>query len=228
MEVIIAILVIVFVVALVAAVSKSMAPKPEIPRKENPSPPAKQEQKHQLRKLLKGLPSSFVVLDFETTGLYAGHDQIIEVGAVKFNIDDPENIKAFGCLIKPKGRRITKSITEITGITPEMVKQNGQDHDAVISELHQFIGGLTVVAYNAPFDMRFLKCSYDKLGFPMPNQVICALERARESFPDLENHKLATVAESLGIDSSGAHRAIDDCMMTLKVLLHASHNEQVA
>ena len=66
------------------------------------------------------LDNTYVVFDVETTGFNAGGgDQIIEVGAVK--LFNGEIIDTFSELINP-GRPLEKRITELTGITDEMLK----------------------------------------------------------------------------------------------------------
>ena len=60
----------------------------------------------------------FVAFDLETTGFMPGVDQIIEIGAVKFDGINP--VDSFCTLINPR-IPIPKSSSELTGITDEMV-----------------------------------------------------------------------------------------------------------
>ncbi len=62
---------------------------------------------------------AFVVLDFETTGLDAQTDRIIEIGTACFRGGQLESSKFW--LVHP-GMPIPPESTEITGITDEMVK----------------------------------------------------------------------------------------------------------
>ena len=62
----------------------------------------------------------YVLLDFETTGLNAADEEIIEVGALKM-----EGLKVVGTferLTKPS-KQIPSAIVELTGITNEMVAE---------------------------------------------------------------------------------------------------------
>ena len=60
----------------------------------------------------------FVALDLETTGARAGTSKITEVGAVR--IEGFREVRHFGTLVNPQ-RPIPPMITQITGITQEMV-----------------------------------------------------------------------------------------------------------
>ena len=63
-------------------------------------------------------PSSYVVVDLETTGLYPSQDRILEIGAVK--VLDGEVADTF-CMFADPQMKIPEKIRELTGITQEMV-----------------------------------------------------------------------------------------------------------
>ena len=73
--------------------------------------------------------NEYVVLDLEMTGLSAKTDQIIEIGAVK--IKDNQVVDTMDCLVNPRCKIPTR-ISELTGITDEMVQQGGRPF--IISE----------------------------------------------------------------------------------------------
>ena len=60
-----------------------------------------------------------MVFDLETTGLSPINNEITEIGAVK--VIDGKISDTFEMLVKPK-QKISQKITDITGITNEMVK----------------------------------------------------------------------------------------------------------
>tara|TARA_Y100000034_G_scaffold130661_1_gene189616 strand:+ start:10534 stop:11211 length:678 start_codon:yes stop_codon:yes gene_type:complete len=157
------------------------------------------------------MPSKFISLDLETTGLRPDWCEIIEIGAILFDVNS-QNHTTYNVLIKPKNK-IPAKITELTGITQEMVEADGVTLEQGIKDLKQFIGNYPVVAYNAKFDTGFLKKAYQNCGFNYNSRTYCALELARQAFPYLENHKLATVSEYLNLDTAGAHRALKDCVL---------------
>ena len=64
-------------------------------------------------------PSSYVVVDLETTGLYPSQDRILEIGAVK--VLDGEVADTF-CMFADPQMKIPERITALTGISQKMVK----------------------------------------------------------------------------------------------------------
>lgn len=104
---------------------------------------------------LAPLPPRFVVLDLETTGLDPVRNEIIEIGAIRVNRDSGIH-DTFRTLVKPV-RHIPKNITQINGISQEMVDSEGMPLEQAIKEFAAFIGDLPLVTFNADFDMAFLR-----------------------------------------------------------------------
>ncbi len=158
-------------------------------------------------KSLFSFPSDFTVVDIETTGLFGGGAEIIEVSALKYRAD--EKVDSFSSLIKPH-YAIPRFITELTGITNAMVK-GAPDRIPVLSEFYDFVGQDVIVGHNVNFDVNFL---YDELSFylgkRLTNDFVDVLRLSRRYLPFLENHKQVTVASYFSIDPSGAHRALRD------------------
>ena len=67
------------------------------------------------------IPQDYTVIDLEMTGLHPKNDAILEVGAAK--IRNGEVTDTMDIFVNP-GRKITQEITELTGITDEMVKES--------------------------------------------------------------------------------------------------------
>ncbi len=95
----------------------------------------------------------FVAIDVETTGLSPITNELIEVSAIKY--DGNKKIDSFTTLIKPK-ERIPYYITNITGITNEMVQDSPFVED-IMPNLIKFIGTNPIVAHNANFDYKFIQ-----------------------------------------------------------------------
>lgn len=85
----------------------------------------------------------FVALDLETTGLSPENDTIIEIAAIRFEIERDGEIfvmksgEEHSQLIHP-GRVLSKEVTMITGITPEMLEDK-PDFESVRDRVRDFI-----------------------------------------------------------------------------------------
>ena len=96
---------------------------------------------------------SIVALDIETTGLDPDKDAVIEIGAVRFKDHRVEG--EWSTLMHP-GRRIPPFITQLTGITDQMVLQAPSIRD-MLPELVEFVGNSPILGHNVRFDLSFLR-----------------------------------------------------------------------
>lgn len=157
--------------------------------------------------------NDYVVLDFETTGLRAGADQIIQIGAIRYF--DHWKDEQMDVLINPQ-RYISPTITRLTGITNEMVEE-APTIDEKLGELIEFIGELPIIAHNASFDMGFLYALQGVNGISIPEYtVIDTVKIARQKIKDTPNHKLTTLTQYLQLEHD-AHNAIGDCLATAAI-----------
>ena len=158
--------------------------------------------------------STYVVFDFETTGFNAGGtDQIIEAGAVK--ICNGEIIDRFDELIDP-GRKLPTKITELTGITDEMLKGK-DDEETVIRRFIEWTGDNPMVAHNAKFDASFLEACYRKYNLgEFQNVLIDTLELSRVMDSNYARHSLSALVKRYDIpfDEESHHRADYDAEAT--------------
>ena len=164
----------------------------------------------------KNLEDSFVVVDLETTGFSSTNDKIIEIGAVK--VKNGVVIEQFSQFVNPK-ITIPYKITELTGITDDMVK-DAEGIKIVINKFKNFVSDAILVAHNASFDVSFIKKSYNDMGYALKNAVLDTIPLAKFLFPELKRYKLNVVAKHLGISLENHHRAIDDAIATANILLH--------
>lgn len=169
------------------------------------------------RELSELLPRQFVVVDLETTGLSPAVNEIIEIGALKITLDMDRHT-AFQTFVKPT-KSVPSKITKMTGITQQMVDEQGMELQCALRQLIEFVGDLPLVTYNAEFDMGFLWAAAKRCNVALPNRYSCALKRARRAFPDLPSHRLSYVAERLNLPSGDQHRAVGDCERAAHVFL---------
>ena len=160
------------------------------------------------------LEDECIVFDLETTGLSHNDDRITEIGAVRMVGGQVK--EEFNTFVNP-GMPIPPKITELTGITDDMVKDAPSENEALHS-FYEFCGDARVlVAHNAPFDTGFVKKAAARCGMPYPFTSIDTVPLARVLYPELKNHKLNTVAKALELPPFNHHRACDDARVLAQI-----------
>ncbi len=161
------------------------------------------------------LDGTFVCFDIETTGLSPLRDKITEIGAVK--VRGGEIVDTFSTFADP-AMPIPAKITQLTGITDEMVKGAPSQREAVSAFL-EFAGDSILVAHNAPFDTSFIRRACENMHADYPYTSIDTVAIARAILPDIKNVKLDTVAAYLRLGDFNHHRATDDATILAKIFL---------
>lgn len=157
----------------------------------------------------------YVIFDIETTGLSNIYDRITEIGAIK--IKEKKIIDSFSSLVNPQ-MSIPNKITELTGITNEMVKDSPAIKD-ILPEFLKFIGDSPLVAHNASFDIGFIRQNAKKLGYSIENTAVDTLMLSRILLKHLKRHRLNIVAKDLNVSLENHHRAVDDAMATTEIFI---------
>ncbi len=98
----------------------------------------------------------------------------------------------------------------IHGITPEQVADQPRFTE-LLPKMVEFVGELPLVAHNAQFDFTAISRACDAAGIPAPHFTFgCSLALSRFSSIKFENHKLPTVARTLGVELTKHHDAAED------------------
>lgn len=162
----------------------------------------------------------YVAFDLETTGLDAENDYIIEIGALK--VRDGKVIDRFMEFVKPPVL-ISRRITEITGITNEMV-QVARDTKDIIRDFVAFCGDDVLLGHNLMFDYKFMKIYASRHGLPFEKRGIDTLKIARKVHKNLESKSLGVLCEHYHIVNRAAHRAYHDALATAKLYHMMAHD----
>ena len=150
----------------------------------------------------------YVVFDLETTGLSFTEDAITEIGAAIYR--DGKMEQTFQTFVDPE-RRLSRKITDLTGITDDMLRGAPKLSEAIPAFL-AFCGDRPLAAHNADFDVSFVKEACRKLGISFQPTYLDTLVMAQGLLPSLGKHKLNLVADALGLPAFNHHRAVDDAM----------------
>ncbi len=182
-----------------------------------------QKVKREKGKSLLEFLDEYTVIDIETTGLSPDYDCIIELSAIK--VKNGELTAKYSSLVKPYNTFIYDEfneyyvdafITELTGITNEML-ETAPDIEKVLPDFLCFIGDSIIVGHNVNFDINFI---YDDakniLNKKFQNDYCDLMRISRRLFPNLPNHKLATLAQEFNIEQLESHRGLVDCITTMK------------
>lgn len=163
-----------------------------------------------------GFDGTFICFDIETTGLSAVRDKITEIGAVK--VENGIITDTFSTFANPE-MPIPQKITQLTGITDDMVKDAPSQSEAVGAFL-EFAGDNVLVAHNAPFDTSFIAKACEDMGREYNYTSIDTVAISRAVLTDIKNCKLDTVAKFLRLGDFNHHRATDDAEMLARIFIN--------
>lgn len=162
------------------------------------------------------------IIDFETTGISPDRgDRATEVAIVL--LEGGRVVDRFQSLMNA-GVRVNPFITQLTGITNEML-QAAPAAEPVMREAARFVGGRPMVAHNAAFDKKFWQAELARCGLQAPHPFVCTVLLSRRLYPHAPNHKLGTLAALHHLPASGrAHRALADAEMAAHLLAQMQHD----
>jgi len=140
------------------------------------------------------MPSVYVAIDLETTGLRPERNDIIEVAAVTFA--DGDILDEWSSLVNPH-TEIPEKIVQLTGITQEMV-EDAPDIFKVRANFKRILGENVLVGHNVGFDLAFLRAQNMALG----NHRIDTLTLASILLPYAGRYGLGALSRHLERDKT--------------------------
>jgi len=166
----------------------------------------------------------YVVVDIETDGLDESKNSILEIGAIKSISGKAEE---FHKLIKYESD-LPDSIVKLTGITNELLDQEGDDLTVSLEEFVEFVGDSIIVGYNINFDMKFINFALKKVNQnTISNQTIDLLPIVKKEKMYLPDYKLETVLEAYGNSGKVTHKALEDARQTYNLSRKLKKFEQL-
>ncbi|WP_296883163.1 PolC-type DNA polymerase III [uncultured Methanobrevibacter sp.] len=153
-----------------------------------------------------------IYFDTETTGLNCFSCRVIELAMLVY--EDGEIIEEYDHFIDI-GEKLDSKITRLTGITDDMLDEEGIYEDVIADDLKKWLTpGTLMVAHNCQFDLSFI---YNLLRRHFPGEAdgivknvdwldTLTVVKDRKEYP----HKLIDAVEYYGIEKVNFHRAIDD------------------
>ena len=175
--------------------------------------------------MLESLREQFdeiLVFDTETTGISPQRDEIIEFGLLRIDLREPEREWERDILVRlSANRHLPPVITNLTGISEEMLREDGISKLRAAQVLQEFLTAdrPLLAAYNAQFDLCFLYYFLKEYGDPGLLRNLKLLDamtvyKDRREYP----HKLKDAVEAYSLKTQNPHRAVDDARATLELL----------
>jgi len=156
------------------------------------------------------MDQTYVSLDLETTGLNPDTDEIIEIGALKFQGE--EVIDTFHSLVNPQ-RPLPYRIQLLCHITQDELGSTPPFSD-ISSGLVSFLGNDPIVGHNIAFDLSFLA----RKGINLANATYDTHELATILLFQLSDYSLASLTKHLGL-ATPQHRAMPDAIATKELFV---------
>ena len=161
--------------------------------------------------------TEFLAVDTETNGLAGEACELTEVGAVL--VGGGELHDRWETLVAGVAP-LSRSIQRFTQITQAMVDA-APPAEATLPDLAELIGSpptRVLVAHNAAFDRRVLAQAFARADLRWPNPpTLCTVALARRFAPLVRQRRLASLADSLGIEVETTHRALADAETCARV-----------
>ena len=159
----------------------------------------------------------FACMDTETTGLSpATGGRLCEIAVL---ISQNNNrLLSYETLINP-GKIIGAEVTKIHGITNEMVANEPMFFQTA-PKLLSVLENCVIVCHNADFDIQFIAGELGECGFRLGSKVILDTLKYARTHGEFSKNRLGVIAQELGHDSKGWHRALADAKMTEVGLYH--------
>ena len=165
------------------------------------------------------LSIDFVCLDTETTGLDYD-DEAVSIGIVAR--DGRVLLNTLLCHEKPSN----PLALAVHGVTWEMTRAAPRIAE-IYETLVDLLGGAPVTGYNAGFDHRIIHQTLDRYGLYSIHWSYSSdvMQKFAEFYGEWSDHhqsytwkKLTFAASFLGLSVAGAHGAVADALMTLRVV----------
>lgn len=162
--------------------------------------------------------SGYTVIDLETTGLSPERgDRVVEIGVVYVS-ERGEIQDSWSTLVNPQ-RDVGP--TRIHGIRATDVI-HAPTFEQFAPYVVRAVAGRTIVAHNAPFDLRFLASELQRAGIPLahlPLHGLCTMQWST-SFLNAPSRRLVDCCRASGVELTHAHSAEADALATAGLLGH--------
>lgn len=160
------------------------------------------------------------LLDFETTGLIAKENRIIEAGWVLYDEERRKPLSIRNELVWDTDYPVLLPlIKDITGLQEDELLAHGiKPRDMLFKLMTDIVKCSHVVAHNAPFDKGFLEEEFRRQDIALP--VLDWIDTSKHlPYPkSIQTRKLTHLCAEHGFVNILAHRAVTDVLSMLKII----------
>ena len=162
-------------------------------------------------------PRRMLAFDLETTGTDPPTCKIVTSALVRLT----EQGKDSTIMLANPGVEIPQAASDVHGITTEHARAEGQDHDKVLEETVAAIkqgweDGLTLVVFNAPYDLSVLRALTGDFTVTGPVFDPLLIDRARDRYRK-GSRNLGALSEHYGVRLDNAHEATSDATAAARI-----------
>ena len=186
-----------------------------------------------------------VIYDFETSGLNVYKEDVIEIGAKCVETDKVYNSLVIPMILAKAKQGIPSKITEITGITNDLLKKDGKktlqaflDFFNFLQDVYDQYNDITLVAHNGlSFDDIFLRRMLRYVqgeGYTEFDEMfskiiyVDSLMLSRYIHPTRRYHSMKDLCGLYNVTNESAHRAMGDVNALVEIWSHlVKHFKQI-
>ena len=161
--------------------------------------------------------SRMLAFDLETTSANPKEARIVTSALVRIDGRDVQKIEH----LADPGIEIPQEATNVHGITTEKARAEGRPHEVVLKETVETIkaaweDGLTLIVYNAAFDLTVLRSLTGDFTVTGPVYDPYVIDRVSDKWRK-GKRTLGAVCEHYGVELGNAHEATADALAAARV-----------
>lgn len=161
--------------------------------------------------------SRMLAFDLETTSANPKDARIVTSALVRIDGRDVQKVEH----LADPGVEIPQAATEVHGITTEKAQAEGRPHEEVLKDTVDAIktawdDGLTLIVYNAPFDLSVLRNLTGNFTVTGPVFDPFVIDRVSDKWRK-GKRTLGAVCEHYGVELGNAHEATADALAAARV-----------
>ncbi len=183
--------------------------------------------------IICGIDLEGINQNLELSGVNLSKDRVIEIGAALWDFDLQAPVRVLSELIdEPDHLPITELVSDLTGITDDMLEKWGAKKDQIKSILLSLADMMEkadyMMAHNGDqYDKPMIGAMFNRFGIPMPDLLWIDSIRDIEFPRKIKVRALSQLEHAHGFVNPFPHRALSDVFSMLKIAAHYNLDRMV-